>query len=117
MDAEEEEQVGDDDDALVAGEDDDDGDEDYRPEGDEDDEIDDDEEEEEAAKGPQSSTRKKRKPRQPNITFDEKVEAELIDWYRDHPEFYNSKLKIHKDTERKEVLMNEKAQEVGLESK
>lgn len=100
-------------DVDAAGEEEEDGDEDYIPEAEDDDE----EEEGEEEAGTQPLTKKKRKPRQPNITFDERVEAELIDWYRDHPEFYNSKLKSHKDTERKEALMTEKAKEVGLESK
>ena len=65
---------------LVLDEDDD-GDEDYKPESEDDEE---DQEQEDVA-GLQPSTKKKQKPRQPNITFDDRVEAKLIIWYWDHP--------------------------------
>ena len=45
------------------------------------------------------------------------MEVEVIQWYREHEELYNSKLKLHKDTAHKEQLYADKAAELGLESK
>ena len=86
-------------------------------EGDEDYEEEDDDDADDEGEPDKGTKRRRRKPRQQNITFDERTEAALIDWYKDHPEFYNPRLKIHRDTERKNALLKEKAEEVGLESK
>jgi hypothetical protein len=61
-------------------------------------------------------TQKVRKPRSPNTTFDARTEEDLIEWFKDHPEFYNTKLKLHMDKDHKEALYEAKAKEVGLNS-
>ncbi|XP_050711210.1 uncharacterized protein LOC126995578 isoform X5 [Eriocheir sinensis] len=51
----------------------------------------------------------------PRASFTDDQEAELAEWLHKNPLFYNTKLKLYKDAQKKQRLMAEKAKELNVE--
>ena len=49
--------------------------------------------------------------------FPERTEAELAEWYKENPIFYDRKRRNYKDTEKKRKLLEDKAKEIDTTCK
>ncbi|XP_050738949.1 uncharacterized protein LOC127009678 [Eriocheir sinensis] len=63
---------------------------------------------------PMAGTSNSRRRRRKWVTFTDEQEAELVEWLHNNPLFYNRKLKLYKDHQKKQLLMERKAKELKV---